>query len=56
MTLLAGCLDRALWSGHDSDPDREFAWSAVRKAQRGLAEGRLSERIRTTLSARSLIG
>lgn len=56
MTLLAGCLDRALWSGQDSDPDREFAWSAVRKAQRGLADGRLSERIRTTFSARSLIG
>ncbi|MET9269361.1 DUF3488 and transglutaminase-like domain-containing protein [Kribbella sp. NPDC003557] len=56
MTLLAGCLDRALWSGQDSDPDREFAWSAVRKAQRGLAEGRLSERVRTTFSVRSLIG
>ncbi|MGW7682302.1 transglutaminase family protein [Kribbella sp. NPDC054772] len=56
MTLLAGCLDRALWSGQDSDPDREFAWSAVRKARRGLAEGRLSQRIRTTFSARSLIG
>ncbi|GAA3099525.1 transglutaminase-like putative cysteine protease [Kribbella aluminosa] len=56
MTLLAGCLDRALWSGQDSDPDREFAWSAVRKARRGLAEGRLTQRIRTTLNARSLIG
>jgi transglutaminase-like putative cysteine protease len=56
MTLLAGCLDRALWSGQDADPDREFAWSAVRKARRGLAEGRLSQRIRTTFSARSLIG
>ncbi|NUS00606.1 MAG: transglutaminase domain-containing protein [Kribbellaceae bacterium] len=56
MTLLAGCLDRALWSGQDSDPDREFAWSAVRKARRGLAEGRLSQRIRTTLNARSLLG
>ena len=56
MTLLAGCLDRALWSGQDSDPDREFAWSAVRKAQRGLAAGRLSERVRTTFSVRSLIG
>lgn len=56
MTLLAGCLDRALWSGQDSDPDREFAWSAVRKARRGLADGRLSQRVRTTFSARSLIG
>ncbi|GAA2843389.1 transglutaminaseTgpA domain-containing protein [Kribbella solani] len=54
MTLLAGCLDRALWSGQDADPDREFAWSAVRKARRGLADGRLTQRIRTTLSPRSL--
>lgn len=56
MTLLAGCLDRALWSGQDSDPDREFAWSAVRKARRGLIQGRLSRRIRMTLSTRSLVG
>ncbi|GAA1607067.1 hypothetical protein GCM10009804_73820 [Kribbella hippodromi] len=54
MTLLAGCLDRALWSGQDADPDREFAWSAVRKARRGLAEGRLTQRIRTALNPRSL--
>ena len=58
ITLLADCLDRALWSGQRSgdgpDPDSELAWSAVRAAHEGLVAGRMTRRLRMACNPRGL--